>query len=97
MRRYLKFEWHHDHDDYPVLRYSEIGDGGEELREELRKVDVYSDGHLDFADSVRSTGSTLLSEKPMLGLDKIAAQPEFRTRLRQRNSRRSRERLLDDS
>ena len=73
MRRYQKVEWHHDRDDYPVLLYSEIGDGGEELR----KVDVYSDGHLDFADSVRSTGSTLLSEKPMLALDRIAAQPEF--------------------
>lgn len=73
MTRYQKVVWHHDRNDYPTVLFSEISDEGWELR----KVDQYADGHLDFADSNRSTGSTVLGEKKIPSLDEIAAQSEF--------------------
>lgn len=73
MTRYQRVVWHHDSIEYPTVLYSEVSDEGFELR----KVDQYADGHLDFADSNRSTGSTVLSEKRMPSLDEIASKTEF--------------------
>ncbi|MFL6073300.1 MAG: DUF6881 domain-containing protein [Mycobacteriales bacterium] len=70
---YLKVHWHHDFADEPVVLYSEVGDDGYEVR----KVDVFRDGRLGYADKSRSTGDTVLGEKPILGVDEIAAQDEF--------------------
>jgi len=54
--------------------YSEISDDGIEIR----KVDEYRDGHLDFADATQSTGTTFLSGKTMSPVEEIAKQGEFR-------------------
>jgi hypothetical protein len=70
---YLKAIWHHDFDDEPVELYSEIGDEGYEIR----KVEIYRNGKMDFADESHSTGVTLLSEKPIPDIEEIAAQKEF--------------------
>lgn len=72
MKRYLRVQWHHDLDDEPLLILSEIDAGME-----VRKVEVFRDGHSDFADETTETGSTRLSEKLMPSLDEIASQDEF--------------------
>ena len=72
MATYLRVEWHHEHEDDPIVLYSEIEDGLE-----TRKVDVYRNGRLDYADYKTQTGTTRLSEEVMPSLDEIAEQYEF--------------------
>lgn len=72
MTRYQKVVWHHDHPGEPVDLYSEIDSGFE-----VRKVEVYRDGRLDYADRSRSTGTTTLAEKVMPGVQEINEDPEF--------------------
>ncbi|WP_280443423.1 DUF6881 domain-containing protein [Nocardia brasiliensis] len=70
----MKVLWSHDFDTEPVELVSEIGEDGYEVR----KVDVYRDGRLDWADADSATGSTFLStEEAMPLLDEINAQAEF--------------------
>jgi hypothetical protein len=57
----------------PVMLYSEVADFGIETR----KVEVFRDGHSQFADSLRSTGDTLLSEGPLPSVEEIDDQSEF--------------------
>ena len=73
MPRYQKVVWRHDFPDEPVMLYSEIDDEGFETR----KVEIYRDGRHDFADSQRSTGSTVLSDKALPSIAEIAMQSEF--------------------
>jgi Domain of unknown function (DUF6881) len=72
MPRYQRVLWHHDHPDEPVELYSEIDSGFE-----VRKVEVYRDGRHDYADRSRSTGTTVLGEKVMPGVEEIDEDPEF--------------------
>jgi hypothetical protein len=55
-----------------VVPYSEIDVGFE-----VRKVEVSRDGRHDYAGRSRSTGTTMLGEKMMPGLDEINEDPEF--------------------
>jgi hypothetical protein len=55
--RYQKVLWHHELADEPVVLYSEIDAGFE-----VRKVEVYRDGRLDYADGSASTGTTGLGQ-----------------------------------
>ncbi|MGW0671530.1 DUF6881 domain-containing protein [Streptomyces sp. NPDC002746] len=71
--RYLKVFWHHDLPDEPVELYSELDDAGYEIR----KVEIYRDGHRDFADGEASSGATMLGEIPIPSLEEIAEQEEF--------------------
>lgn len=72
MPRYQKVLWRHDLPDEPVELYSEIDAGYE-----VRKVEVYRDGRHDFADSSHSSGTTMLGEDIVPGLDEINEDPEF--------------------
>jgi hypothetical protein len=72
MRRYLRVEWRHDLDEEPVTLLSEIIDGLE-----TRKVEIYRNGRLDYADESRATGTTQLSETLMPSVEEIASQEEF--------------------
>jgi uncharacterized protein DUF6881 len=56
--RYQRVVWHHGHPDEPVVLCSEIDDQGIEIR----KVDEYRDGRLDYADGsrVRASGEAEL-------------------------------------
>jgi hypothetical protein len=72
MPRYQKVLWHHDRADEPVALYSEIASGFE-----VRKVEVYRDGRHDYADSSHSTGTTMLGEMLMPGVDEVNQDPEF--------------------
>ncbi|MGW5411792.1 DUF6881 domain-containing protein [Actinomadura geliboluensis] len=71
---YLKVEWFHDFNDEPVEIYSEVGADGYEIR----KIEVFRDGRLEYADEHREAGATTLSEVPVGTVEEIAAQEEFR-------------------
>jgi hypothetical protein len=70
---HLKVQWHHDYPDEPVILFSEVGEDGYEIR----KVQVFPDGQLEWADEYRETNRTGLSEAPIGTMDEIAAQEEF--------------------
>jgi len=72
MMRYMKVRWIHDFADEPVLIYSEIEEGLE-----TRKVECFRDGHLDYASSEASSGSSFLAEGLMPLVQDIGADPEF--------------------
>jgi len=74
--RYIAVHWHHNNPEYPVELYSEIDDEGWEQR----KVEIFADGHLDYADKVDESGSTWLGIEPVPSLAEIAADPEFTPR-----------------
>ncbi|MFG2087583.1 DUF6881 domain-containing protein [Spirillospora sp. NPDC048824] len=71
---YLRVEWLHDFSEEPVEIYSEVGDDGYEIR----KIEVFRDGHLQYADERREAAGTSLSETPVGTVDEIAAHSEFR-------------------
>ena len=72
--KYVKIRWLHSLNDTPVLLYSELN---RDLWE-VRKVEVYADGQMDFADQSERSGSTSLSIEPLPPLEEIAANPEFK-------------------
>jgi hypothetical protein len=71
--KYLAVKWKHSFVDEPVLLYSEL----DEQRWECRKVEVFADGHGDYADADKSTGSTQLGLVPVPELSEIAEDEEF--------------------
>jgi hypothetical protein len=70
--RYQKVLWHHDLPDEPVVLYAEISSG-----REVRKVEIVLDGRHDYADTSRSTGTTMLSEILTPADDEINQDPQF--------------------
>ena len=73
MSTYIKVEWIHALVDEPVLLYSEL----DHERNETRKVEVFGDGHVEWADPSRESGTTGLSEEPIPDLAEIGADPQF--------------------
>ena len=72
---YIKVKWIHSHPDEPAILYSEL----DENRWEIRKVEVFADGRVGFADSTEVTPSTKtkLSLKPLPTIEEIASDPQF--------------------
>ena len=70
---YIKVKWNHSFPDEPVWLYSEI----DNERWEVRKVEVFSDGRMGFANKNRSSDTTELGEEPLPELADIAADPQF--------------------
>jgi hypothetical protein len=72
---YLKVKWIHSSfsANRPVLIYSEL----DRERWELRKVEVFPSGRMDYADPEVEVGDTGLSEVPLPSFEEIAADPEF--------------------
>ena len=58
--KWICVKWNHTGNE-PVVFYSEIDDD----RREIRKVELFRDGHIGYADSSESFGSTHLGEKPI--------------------------------
>jgi len=73
VNEYLKVRWLHQDPQYPILLFSEIGKD----RYELRKVEVYADGRLEFAAEEWCTGDTALGDLPVPPAAEIAADPQF--------------------
>jgi hypothetical protein len=70
---FIKVKWNHDFATEPVLLYSELDNG----RWEVRKVEVFSDGHCEFASSEEASAAARLGLMPVPSLDEIAENPEF--------------------
>jgi len=71
VKSYIHVLWHHDHSEEPVEIISEIVSGVE-----TRKIEIYRDGRIGFADSNRAVGGSILSEGSMPSLTEINAQAE---------------------
>ncbi|MDO4259993.1 MAG: hypothetical protein Q4C87_10805 [Actinomycetaceae bacterium] len=70
---YYMVSWQHDFPDEPVLIVSEVDDS----RIEVRKIELFPDGSLGFADANYEGGVTTLSEQEYPPLEEIAASEEF--------------------
>jgi hypothetical protein len=72
--RYLHVKWIHDFPDDPIDLYIELDDGGWEVR----KVELFPDGRMGYADASDSSLSTALGLKPVPDPEEIALDPQFR-------------------
>jgi hypothetical protein len=70
---YIRVEWKHEYDDDPITLYSEL----DEERWEVRKVEMFRDGHVTWADAKGSIGTTQLGDQPVPAVAEIAANQEF--------------------
>lgn len=70
---YLKTHWVHTCPDDPIWLFSELDPD----RWEVRKVEIYADGQIGFADSAEHTGDTRLGEKPVPPIAEIDLEREF--------------------
>jgi len=62
---YIRVRWKHSDPDFPILLYSEL----DEERWEIRKVEIFVDGHKDYASESDSSGSSWLGEAAIPELD----------------------------
>lgn len=71
--RYIRVHWKHQNLASPTTLYSELDAAGWELR----KVEVFSDGRIGYADGSEAAGDTRLSTEPLPTLAEIGADPQF--------------------
>jgi hypothetical protein len=71
--KYLKIRWIHENKNDPVLLFSEI----DSERYELRKVEVFADGRMGFANEKISSEGTILGEAPIPLLEDLLSDPQF--------------------
>ncbi len=70
---YIDVIWKHSHKDEPIRLISELGTD----RFELRKLQFFRDGTVEFADVNRETPRTGLGLVAIPSLDEINADDEF--------------------
>lgn len=70
---YLKVKWIHAYADQPVLIYSEL----DHEHWELRKVEIFPDGRIGYADAEVEVGDTGPGQMPLPSVEEIAADPQF--------------------
>lgn len=70
---FIKVRWLHSLPTEPVELYSEL----DASRWELRKVEVFADGAITYADQTQQTGTTGLGLVPPPPLLEIAKNPAF--------------------
>lgn len=73
MTLYLKVIWRHESPDEPVIIYSEVGDDGYETR----KIHMFLDGGMEWAEGHREGERTALGTVPVPTVEEIAAHREF--------------------
>ncbi len=73
--QYIKTHWIHKEPDEPVWIYSEL----DADRWEVRKVEVFPDGSIGYADATGSKGPTWLGEVPVPPLSEIDSPGELET------------------
>lgn len=70
---YFACQWIGAGPGYPVHLYSEL----DADRWEVRKVDVFPDGSMGFADELREHRGTFLGTAPVPAIEEIAQDPQF--------------------
>jgi hypothetical protein len=73
VRTYERVRWLHNNPDFPIWIYSEL----DAERWETRKVEIFADGRIGYADQAEEIGGTGLSVEPLPPLGKIAGDPQF--------------------
>ena len=71
---YIRVHWIHNSQGDPVLLYSELDDS----RYEVRKIEVFSDQTIGFAEQNASQGSTVLGKTPIPPIEEIAWDKQFK-------------------
>lgn len=71
---YIRVWWLHSSPDDPVELWSEL----DPYRYEVRKVEIWADGHVGYASANREFGGTALGTEAVPSLEEIAADPEFK-------------------
>ncbi len=71
--RWIKAAWFHDSDVEPIEIFSEVGADGYEVR----AVERYRDGRLEWADSSGGVGMAGLGELPIPAVEEINEMDEF--------------------
>ena len=69
----LKVRWKHQSSHDPVILLSEIDSN----RFEVRKVEIYADGRMGFANENASAEDTVLGEKAISSASEIARDSQF--------------------
>jgi hypothetical protein len=72
--KYLKVEWVHEFMNEPMLICSEI----DEHRNEIRKIEMFRDGRVGYANNEIEYGGSALSEWPLPEIDEIALDDQFK-------------------
>jgi hypothetical protein len=70
---FIRVHWKHGNAEDPITLYSEL----DEERWEVRKVEVFADGRIGYANERGSFGMTSLGDQPVPALEVIADNPEF--------------------
>ncbi len=70
---YLRVGWRHQRSNEPVVLYSEL----DENRFEVRKVEIFRDGHCGYASPAGASGGTKLGIVAVPELSDIARDPQF--------------------
>ncbi len=73
MSTYIYSKWKNSPAGSPVEFYSELDPN----RYETRKIEVFANGSLGFASSVKATDGTRLGITPVPHISEIRSQPEF--------------------
>lgn len=71
---YIAVEWIPEFQDEPVMYYCEL----DAERWEVRRVEIYRDGTMQYMDSQKIAESAALEILPVPSLEKIGSDPEFR-------------------
>jgi hypothetical protein len=71
--RYIKVDWEHDVPNDPITIFSELDS---DLWEH-RKIEVFRDGHLGYADKDEEFGGSMLGIEPWPDLATLGQEPEF--------------------
>ena len=70
---YIRVEWHHESRDDPSILLSEI----DSARWEIRKVEIWRDGRIGFADKETASANTRLGVGSLPSNDEIDSGPQF--------------------
>ncbi len=71
--KYIKAIWFHNHSDEPVLLYSEL----DQMRYETRKVEIYRNNMVGYADNNIEFNSTALGDVPIPDIEEINKNNQF--------------------
>jgi hypothetical protein len=74
--KYMAVTWLHENSIDPIELFSEL----DVSRYEVRKVEVFSDGRLGYADSEHESLDTRISIEAVPSIEEILADPQFEAR-----------------
>lgn len=71
---FIRVRWIHESSNEPVELWSELDD----QRFEVRKVEIFRDGRIGYADRAKTIGGAMLGTVPVPQLNEIATDSAFK-------------------